>query len=1056
MLERILAFSIRQRWLVMILPLVIAVAGMFSYRLLTIDAVPDITNVQVQINSEAPGFTPLEAEQLVTFPLETAVAGIPRLVETRSLSRYGLSQVTAVFEDGTDIYFARQQIAERLAQVKNTLPSGIEPQMGPISTGLGEIYMWTVGAKPDARKPDGNPYTPADLRTIQDWVIKPQLRNTPGVNEINSLGGFETQFQVSPNPRMLLQNGITFDDVIGALLKNNGNTGAGYIERSGEQYLVRVPGQISSIEEIKAVVITTRNNHPIRVADVAEVIESHELRNGAATQDGKEVVLGTAFLLKGENSRAVSQRVDERLKRAKQSLPDGVEVTPVYSRTTLVDQTIRTVRDNLVEGAILVIVVLLLFLGNVRAALITAMVIPLSMLFTISGMAAYGLSANLMSLGAIDFGLIVDGAVIIVENCIRRIALAQEQAGRPLDLKERLDVVFQASTEVRKATLFGEAIIMVVYVPILSLTGIEGKMFRPMAISVILALAGAMLLSVTAVPAAVAIFLRGRVRESKKVEEFARKTYLPLLRRALGNKPLILGLVGALITVAGLMAYRMGSEFIPQLDEGDMAIHALRIPGTSLTQAVELQHQVDTTLRGFPEVKTVFAKIGTAEIATDPMPPSVADTMVIMKPRSEWPDPRKPRATLVSEMEAALAKLPGNNYEYTQPIEMRFNELIAGVRADVAVKVFGDDLETLHEIGEQVEAAMQRVPGATDVQLEQTTGLPMLAVKPKRDMMARYGVTLTEIQDVVRIGVGGIEAGELLQGDRRFPIVVRLDDARRNDPDALKRLPVFLGSGFEGANHLEGGMPRYVPLEAVAEIEISQGPNQISREDGKRRVVVSANVRGRDLGSFVKEAEEQVQQTVKLPAGYWITWGGQFEHLMSAAERLRIVVPLSLLLIFSLLYASLRRLRDTLLVLTAVPFALTGGVFALWAREIPLSISAGVGFIALSGVAVLNGLVLVTFLQRRRSEMAELRSAIEEAAATRLRPVLMTALVASLGFVPMAIATGTGAEVQRPLATVVIGGILSSTALTLIVLPVLYELIYGRKYTSKESIDNVD
>lgn len=1054
MLERILSFSIKQRWLIMAFTLLAAAAGVYSFRFLTIDAVPDITNVQVQINSEAPGYTPLETEQLVTFPLETAIAGIPRLVETRSLSRYGLSQVTAVFEDGTDIYFARQQIAERLAQVKGSLPPGIDSAMGPISTGLGEIFMWTVGTQEGAKKPDGTPYSPADLRTLQDWVIKPQLRNIPGVNEINSLGGYERQFQVSPHPQRLLQYGLSFDDLVSALLKNNGNAGAGYIERSGEQYLVRVPGQISTLEEIRNVVVKTREGHPVRVADIAQVSEGHDLRNGAATQDGEEVVLGTAFLLKGENSRTVSQRVGQRIESVERSLPQGVVITPVYSRTTLVDQTIATVRNNLIEGAILVIVILFLFLGNVRAAIITAMVIPLSMLLTISGMAANNLSANLMSLGAIDFGLIVDGAVIIVENCVRRLALAQKKAGGALSLKERLEVIFDASREVRKATMFGEAIIMVVYLPILTLTGIEGKMFRPMALSVIFALTGAMVLSVTAVPAAVAIFLRGRIHEGKLgIERAAERAYLPLLRRALALKPMVVALALVLVAISGLVAYRMGSEFIPQLDEGDMAIHALRIPGTSLSQAIELQHQVDTAIRAFPEVKTVFAKIGTAEIATDPMPPSVADTMVMMKPRIEWPDPDRPKEDLVQAIEKTLRELPGNNYEFTQPIEMRFNELIAGVRADVAVKVFGDDLETMQEIGEEIEAVLQGVPGAADVKLEQTTGLPMLAVKPKRDMMARYGISLAELQEVVRIGVGGIEAGEVMQGDRRFPIVVRLDETRRNDPQEIRRLPVFLESGFEQADHLGGSTPRYVPLEAVADIQLHQGPNQISREEGKRRVVVTANVRGRDLGTFVAEAEKRVAEQVELPPGLWIAWGGQFEHLISATDRLMLVVPLSLALIFALLYVSLRKVGDAILVFTAVPFALTGGVFALWIRGIPLSISAGVGFIALSGVAVLNGLVLVTFLQRRMRDSVAIRQAIEEAAVTRLRPVLMTALVASLGFVPMALASGTGAEVQRPLATVVIGGILSSTTLTLIVLPVLYEWAHkGLRWNQGSSI----
>jgi len=1057
MLERILHFSIRQRWLVLLVTALAASVGVYSFQYLPIDAVPDITNVQVQINTEAPGFSPLEVEQRITFPIETAIAGLPKLDHTRSLSRYGLSQVTVVFADGTDIYFARQLVSERIQEAKSKLPPGVEPAMGPIATGLGEIFMYTVEAEMGARDPSGKLYDATDLRTIQDWIIKPQLRTVPGVTEVNTIGGYVKQYHVAPWPQKMLAYGLTFDDVIEALQQNNANVGAGYIERSGEQFLIRAPGQVVKLDDIRNIVVATRDGVPLYVRDVADVSLGKELRTGAATENGNEVVLGTVFMLMGENSREVSRRVADRMAEINRSLPPGIIARTVYDRTALVDKTIATVETNLLEGALLVIAVLFLLLGNIRAALITALVIPLSMLFTITGMVAGGVSGNLMSLGALDFGLIVDGAVIIVENCIRRIAETQHSLGRALTREERFDVVYEASREVRQATMFGELIIMIVYLPVLTLTGVEGKMFFPMAFTVILALLGAMVLSVTFVPAAVAAALGGRIAERENIlMRVAKRAYAPVLRFVVRERLVISVAAGVLVVLSGLLASRMGSEFVPSLDEGDVTLHALRIPGTSLTQAVAMQDALEQRLGEFPEVERTFTKIGTAEIATDPMPPSVSDGFVILKPRDQWPDPRRDKADLVHAIEQAVRKLPGNNYEFTQPIQMRFNELISGVRSDVAVKIFGDDLDVLLETGEQVSAVLEGVPGASDVKVEQVTGLPVMTINTDRDAAARYGINVADVQEVVGIALAGRVAGDVFEGDRRFPLIVRLPDALRTDIEVIKRLPIALPAAKaaeqseRSGNRIRALTPHdatlsFIPLSSVASIEVAPGPNQISRENGKRRIVVTANVRGRDLGSFVADAQRQITDTVQIPPGYWVTWGGQFEQLVSATRRLQIVVPVALLMIFLLLFATFGSVKDSLLVFTGVPMALTGGVAALWLRDIPLSISAGVGFIALSGVAVLNGLVMITFFSKLRADGKSIDEAISEGALTRLRPVLMTALVASLGFVPMAMAVGTGAEVQRPLATVVIGGILSSTALTLLVLPGLYRMLHRRE-----------
>ena len=1038
MFEKLIRAAIEHRWLVLLAVFGMAAIGVFNYQKLPIDAVPDITNVQVQINTQAPGYSPLETEQRVTYPIETVMAGLPNLEQTRSLSRYGLSQVTVIFKDGTDIYFARQLVNERIQEARDKLPPGITPAMGPISTGLGEIYLWTVEAKDGAKKPDGQPYTATDLREIQDWIIKPQLRNVPGVTEINSIGGFAKEYQISPIPERLASLGVTLQDIVTALDRNNGNVGAGYIEKRGEQYLIRAPGQVKTLEDIGNVILSSAGGVPIRVRDVAEVGIGRELRTGAATDNGREVVLGTVFMLIGQNSRTVSTAVDKKMIEVNRSLPEGVHAVTVYDRTVLVDKAINTVKKNLLEGAILVIVILFLFLGNIRAAIITATVIPLSMLFTFTGMVSYKVSANLMSLGALDFGIIIDGAVVIVENCVRRLAHAQAHYGRPLTRAERFHEVFLASKESRRPLLFGQLIIMVVYLPIFALTGVEGKMFHPMAFTVVAALVGAMILSVTFIPAAVALFIGNRVSEKENfLMVQAKRWYGPLLDRVMEAKAVVLATAAVAVVLCGLIATRMGSEFVPSLNEGDFAIQALRIPGTSLSQSVAMQQQLEATLKAkFPEIDRIFARTGTAEIAADPMPPNISDGYIMLKPMSEWPEPRKSRDELLAAVQEVVGKIPGNNYEFSQPIQLRFNELISGVRSDVAVKIFGDDMDVLNKTAEEVSSKLQKIPGASEVKVEQTTGLPMLTVNIDRQKSARYGLNVADIQDAVATAIGGREAGTLFEGDRRFDILVRLPESLRNDLESMKRLPIPLPRGAGGE-----GRTNFIQLAEVATFELAPGPNQVSRENGKRRIVVSANVRGRDVGSFVADAEAALAQ-VKIPAGYWTSWGGTFENLQSATQRLQIVVPVSLILVFVLLFAMFGNAKDGLLVFTGIPFALTGGILALWLRDIPMSISAAVGFIALSGVAVLNGLVMISYIRSLREEGAQLDAAIREGALTRLRPVLMTALVASLGFIPMAIATGTGAEVQRPLATVVIGGILSSTLLTLLVLPILYRLAH--------------
>ena len=1023
--DRIIQFSIHNAIWVMLFVVAWIGVGIWSYQKLPIDAVPDITNVQVQINTQANGFTALEVEQRITYPIETAMAGMPKLEQTRSISRYGLSQVTIIFDDGTDIYWARQQINQRLQEANQQLPAQITPTMSPVSTGLGEIYQWVVKAEPNARKPDGQAYSPMDLREIQDWVIRPQLQRVNGVAEVNSIGGYNKTFVVSPDLKRLQQLQIPIADLQAVLEQNNENRGAGFIEDNGQQLTVRVPGILKDVTDIENITIRDINGFPVRVADVAQVSIGHDLRTGAATYNGEETVLGIVMMMMGENSRTVARAVDAKVQEIQKTLPKGVVIETVYDRTDLVERAIATVRNNLVEGAILVIIILFLFLGNFRAALITACVIPLSMLFTLSGMAQQQISANLMSLGALDFGIIVDGAVVIVENCIRRLAEYQHQVGRRLTRKERFREVFLAARQARRPLIFGQLIILVVYLPIFALSGVEAKLFHPMAATVVFALLGAIILSITFVPAAVALFVTGEVKEKEsRWMLWLKRRYEGLLDWAYQMKYLVLSIALGILFLTAVLMTRMGSEFAPQLSEGDFAVQQMRSPSTGLEQSLRMQENTEKLLlKNFPEIKAIFARTGTAEVATDVMPPNISDGFILLKPKQEWPNASQSIAQLRTRMEAYLATLPGNNSEFSQPIELRFNELISGIRSDVGVKVFGDDMQVLNREAQRIAKEIQAISGATAVNVEQTSGLPLLNVEIDPALAAQYGLSVRAIQDLVAAAVGGQNVGQILQGDRRFDFVIRLSDQQRTVQN-VAMLPIQLPNG---------GL---IQLQDVAVVENVLGLNQVSRENGKRRVVVTANVSDRDLGSFVQEIQSKLSAQ-DLPAGYWLEYGGQFENMASAQARMQLVVPLALITIFILLMAVFRNFKESLLVFSGVPFALSGGLVALWLRDIPLSMSAGVGFIALSGVAVLNGLVMLTFIKELRATM-KVELATWLGAILRLRPVLMTACVASLGFIPMALATGTGAEVQRPLATVVIGGIISSTLLTLVLLPVIY------------------
>ncbi len=1057
MIARIVNVSVARPWHVLLATLFLAILGALALSRLPIDAVPDITNTQVQINVVAPALAPADVERQVTYPIETAFAGIPGLESTRSLTRHGFAQVTTIFKDGTDIYFARQQIAERLRAAERSLPPGVTSSIGPIATGLGDVYMWTVeftnthgGNASSGMRPDGSYVTPEGqtlhtavekatyLRTVQDWIVAPQLKNTPGLAVVDVIGGYVKQYVVTPDPQRLAALGISLTALAEALERNNASAGAGVLIQNGEALTVQADARVKTVDELSSTVIATRSGMPVLLSQVARVGIGQEMRFGSASEGGVEVVVGTAVMRIGENSRTVAAAVDARLKEIARSLPPGLIIKPVLDRTRLVDATIKTVAMNLTEGALLVIAVLFALLGNLRAALIAAAVIPITMLLTSAGMLRVGLSANLMSLGALDFGLIVDGAVIIVENALRRIGERQHATGRVLNKAERTAVVAAAAREMIRPSVYGQAIIILVYVPLLSFQGVEGRMFAPMAVTVILALACAFVLSLTLVPAAIALWLSRHVQhEENRIVAATARRYAPWLDHAMRRPWAIVGIATGALIGALVLFQTLGQEFLPTLDEQDVLLQVARIPGTSIDQSQAMQFAVEKAVARLPEVKLVFSRTGTAELASDPMPPNVTDTFVIVKDRAHWPDPSLSKAELVEKIEHAVAAIPGQNYELTQPIQMRFNELLAGVRGDIAIKVFGDDYAAMLRTADQVAAQLRAIDGAVDVRVEQVEGLPLLAAKPDRDAMARVGLTAEEVFGTLAAAVAGREAGTIYEGDRRFDVVVKLGEHERNDIEALRQLPVLTPSGS------------FVPLGSVATLESGKGPNQISREDGKRRIVVQANVRGRDIAGVVADARAAIDAKVQRPPGTWLAWGGQFENLERARLRLAVVVPACFALIIVLLYSAVGSWRAAGVVFTGVPLALIGGIVALWLRGLPFSISAAVGFIALSGVAVLNGLVMIGAIDDLAKTMPW-REAVRAGALRRLRPVLMTALVASLGFVPMALANGAGAEVQRPLATVVIGGLFSATLLTLFVLPALYARM-GRPADTEQS-----
>jgi len=1011
-LNRIIELSLRHRPLVLLATAGLVIAGIIAFRRLPIDAFPDTTPVQVQVNTVAPALAPLELERRVTFPIEQAISGLPGLEEVRSLSRFGLSQVTVIFEDGTDIWLARQVVGERLRGVE--LPPGIgQPQLGPVATGLGEVFHYLVTGDVPL----------SELRATHDFIIRPQLRPLRGVAEVNAWGGDERQFQVVVDPGQLHARGLTLSALAVAIEGNNLNVGGGALDQGGGSSLIQGVGIIRRREDIEEIVVAAHDGVPIRVRDVAKVVEGKEIRRAAVTADGKgEVVLGLGFMMMGENSHEVTKRLALRLDEVKKTLPQGVRVEPVYARTTLVDRVLRTVRTNLLEGAALVVAVLFIFLGNLRAGLIVAAAIPLSLLFAFDMMVRAGVTGSLMSLGALDFGLVVDSSVIMVENSVRRIA--EDKSDR-----SKIDVVRDAAIEVRKPTMFGELIIMIVYLPILALEGIEGKLFRPMALTVIFALFGSMVLSLTLMPVLASWLLPRRIKETEgRMVRALRSLYRRVLLQALRFRWWVIAGAVLLLANTAFVATRLGSEFVPKLREGTIVINTVRLAGVSAAESARYGLSIERTLlAAFPdEIDRVWTRTGTPEVATDPMGLEVSDVFVTLKPRERWKR-GETQDELVREMQEELSTLPGMRTAFMQPIEMRVNEMIAGVRGDVGVKLFGDDFELLKSKAREIEAVLKRIPGAADISTEQVTGQPVLQIEIDRAAVARHGIAAREVLQVVE-ALGTLEVGVLQEGERRFPVTLRIDDKYRLDPSSVGRIPVTAANGDR------------VPLARLAKIELVEGPTVINREWAKRRIVVQANVRGRDVGSFVHEAMANIDREVALPPGYYVRFGGQFEHLERARARLAVVVPIALGLILLLLYVSLRRALNAALIFTGVPLALTGGVAALWLRGLPMSISAAVGFIALSGVAVLNGLVMITFIESLRERGAGLREAVVSGSVSRLRPVLMTALVASFGFVPMALNTGIGAEVQRPLATVVIGGVISSTLLTLVVLPVLYAL----------------
>jgi cobalt-zinc-cadmium resistance protein CzcA len=1065
MIENILRFSICNRLFVILLTFLAAGYGVYALKKLPIDAVPDITNQQVQINAIALGLSPFDVEKQITFPIENALAGIPGLESTRSISRSGFSQVTAIFEEKVDVYFARQQINEKLIEAKEFLPEGVEPKMGPISTGLGEIYMWSVeyrhpsgmGAEIKNGEPgwqsDGSyltaeglklktePELASYLRTVQDWIIRPQLKTLPGIADIDSIGGYVRQYHIMPDPQKLIAFGVSFTDLSNALKMNNLSIGAGYLELRDEAYVVKSDSRVKNFEDLGHIVVSSKNGIPIRILDVADIGIGEELRSGSASKNGRETVIGTAMMLIGSNSRTVSSAVHQKLQEIHKNLPEDITVSTILNRTKLVDATIKTVFFNLTEGAILVILVLFLMLNHFRAALITASIIPLSMLMTTIGMVNFKISGNLMSLGALDFGLIVDGAIIITENCLRKLSIKQRILKRNLTLDERQEEIILASKEMIQPTVFGQAIIMIVYVPILALQGIEGKMFHPMAMTVIFALIAAFVLSLTFVPAMIATVISKKVSEKESLMiKKIKNLYSGLLKTMLRRPFPLLASVSILILGSLGVYLSLGQEFIPVLDEKDIAMHAIRIPSISLAKSSQMQLQVENILVEQSEVDYVFSKTGTAEAASDPMPPNVSDTFIILKPEKEWPNRSLPKDELIEHFETALQKLPGNLYEFTQPIEMRFNELIAGTRGDLAIKIYGDDYISLEKIGSHVAQILRTISGAEDIQTTQAEGQPTIDFEISHEAISRLGLKTGDIYDVISHAIGGDRVGTVFEGDRRFDIFIRLSSDLRHDLSTIETLPIVLPDRQNTSISYA-----YIPLKEVAKIEMREGINEVNRENGKRVFIVQSNVRGRDLGSFVKEAKETVNRTLKLPPGYWISWGGQYENLESARQQLLVLVPLCFIVILFLLFSALHSVKCAILVFSGVPLAITGGILALWIRGIPFSISAAVGFIALSGIAVLNGLVMVTYITQLIKQGVPHKKAVFIGALTRLRPVLMTALVASLGFIPMAIATGAGAEVQKPLATVVIGGLISSTLLTLFIMPVFCSFFLKRR-----------
>ncbi len=1021
MISGLIKFSIANRFIVLLLVGIMAAAGVYSLLTLSIDAVPDVTNEQVQILTTAPSLAPLEIERQVTFPVEVAMSGLPGLTEIRSLSKFGISAVTVVFDDSTDTYFARSLVMERLASAREQIPAGISsPEMGPISTGLGEIYQYEIKAAP------GTNLNAMDLRTIQDWDVRRQLLTVPGIVEVNSFGGEEKQYQVRVDPEKLQSYGLTLRDVFEAVSNNNQNVGGAYIEHGSEQYLLRGIGMVEKADDVANIVVKTgKSGVPVFVRDVAEITVGAAVRQGATTADGKgEIVAGIAIMLKGENSRDVVNRVKERVEQIKKTLPAGVELVPFYDRTDLVDRAIHTVEKNLVEGAILVIVVLMLLLGNWRGALLVATIIPLSMLFAAILMRVFNISGNLMSLGALDFGLIVDGAVVMVENVVRRRAEAQHEGDEESPPKTILD----ACLEVGRPVVFAVAIIMIVYLPILSLRGIEGKMFVPMALTVVFALLGSLILSLTYIPAMLTFILSGRVAEKESfLIAHAKQIYHPSLAFMSRYRAQALAIATALVVISGAIFPFLGAEFIPRLDEGSIAVEARLLPSISLTESIATYSQAERVLMEFPEVVRVVTKVGRAEVATDPMSVEAGDIFIELKPPSEWTT-AKTREELVEKMSEALAeKVPnGGSFGFSQPIEMRVSELIAGVRADVAIKLYGDDLAVLQQKADEITRVVSTVQGAEDAKADVTTGLPQLEIKTNRAAIARYGLNIKDVNELVESIVAGRDAGQVFEGEKRFGLVVRLNQTAGKDIESIKNLLLTATNGSQ------------VRLGEIADVRLTEGSAQISRNDTRRYISVQTNVRGRDIAGFVAEAQQRIEKEVKLPPGYYLKWGGTFENLQQATSRLLIVVPIALFLIFILLYTTFGSAKQALLIYTGIPFAIVGGILALTLRGMPFSISAGVGFIALFGVAVLNGVVMVSYINQLRQEGKSLADAVREGAETRLRPVLMTALVASLGFIPMALATSAGAEVQRPLATVVIGGIITSTLLTLLILPTFY------------------